>query len=191
MDVEHEAPAPAAIAKDVRQTLRDMVLFSVAAGLAFGLFWYGILTVLDLRLWRETQAGFAVAAMCSALCCAVVHKFLFFFVPVLETWHGGRVVYRPVAGTSVLKRLLFALFRDEVGDIIFLGLGESAIVALPAAGAKCCQCRARHRFVHSGLCALVCVDGMAEQDGLVYRGAWRHCRSGSACQAADCAQRRL
>lgn len=136
MDAELAAPAPAAVAKNARQTLRDMVLFSVAAATAFGLFWYAILTVFDLRLWRETQAGFAGAAICSALACALVHEFLFFFVPVLETRLGGRVVYRPVAGTPVLKRSLFALLRDEGGGIVFLGLGESAIAALPATGQK-------------------------------------------------------
>jgi hypothetical protein len=46
------------------------------------------------------------------------------------------VIYKTVEGTPWLKSWTIALCRDELGGIVFLGLGEAVIAALPPTGHK-------------------------------------------------------
>jgi hypothetical protein len=44
------------------------------------------------------------------------------------------VIYETVKGTPWLKSWTIALCRDELGGIVFLGLGQAVIAALPPTG---------------------------------------------------------
>jgi hypothetical protein len=47
MDVEAQAVPDAATSKTFRQSTRDTLLFCVAADIAFGVFWYGVIALMD------------------------------------------------------------------------------------------------------------------------------------------------
>jgi predicted Co/Zn/Cd cation transporter (cation efflux family) len=73
MDVEAQAVTGAATSKNFRQSTRDTLLLCVAAGIAFGVFWYGVIALMD-SLWdRETEVRFGVAAAVGVIVCAVCH----------------------------------------------------------------------------------------------------------------------
>jgi hypothetical protein len=129
-DIE-EGPANVATNKTVLQTTRNMVLFSLAAGLAFGPFWVGPDKVADAIFGHADEAKFALKAMISAIVCAVAHELFFAFVPRFEAKYGGRVVYNSVTGTGKAARIFVQVTAYDFGGIIFLGGGEALIAVFP------------------------------------------------------------
>jgi hypothetical protein len=136
MDEEAGPRGDVAVSKTCRQTTRDTLLFCFAAGTAFGVFWYGVTALIDGVWGRDTELKFFVAAAVGAFTCAVAHECFFRLVPKLEARLGGRVIYRPVDGTSRWKASIIALCRDELGGFVFLGLTEAVVAALPPTGNK-------------------------------------------------------
>jgi hypothetical protein len=108
----------------------DTLLFSFAAGIAFGI-WYGVNTLFEVTLGTETEGKFALAATVSAVVCVCVHEFFFTVVPRLEARFGGRVIYKWVGETPWIRVKSISFMRDTFGGVIFLGVTEAAVAALP------------------------------------------------------------
>jgi hypothetical protein len=105
-------------------------LFSFAAGIAFGI-WYGVKALFGANLGRQTEGKFALAATVSAIACACVHEVFFTYVPKLEAHFGGRVIHKWAEDTPPMNKKFISIMRDMFGGVVFLGVPEAAIGALP------------------------------------------------------------